>query len=129
MTEIYNKTSIKEKRRYLRHNMTKAEAILWNHLKQKQVCGQRFLRQFSVDSYIIDFFCPQLNLAIEVDGDTHLSDEELEHDKIRQDKIEALGIVFLRFTNGEIYNGLDFVLEKIEGNVKELMKNPTPLGN
>jgi very-short-patch-repair endonuclease len=128
MTEIYNKTSIKERRRSLRQNMTRAEAILWNHIKQKQILGQRFLRQFSIGPYIVDFFCPKLNLSVEVDGDTHLSDDELEYDKIRQQNIETLGITFLRFTNGEIYGALDQVIETIESKVNELMKNPpTPL--
>ena len=108
--------------------MTRAETILWNHLKQKQICGQRFLRQFSIDIYIVDFFCPKLNLVIEVDGDTHLTNEEVSRDKIRQEKIESLGIEFLRFTNGEIYEGFDMVIEKIENRVNILLKNPpTPL--
>ena len=108
--------------------MTRAEVILWNHIKQKQTCGQRFLRQFSMDFYIIDFYCPKIKLAIEVDGETHLTEEEKEYDKKRQDKLESLGVRFLRFTNGDIYAGLDLVMEKIEKKVNELMKNPpTPL--
>jgi len=124
MTKIFTKTKIKERRRELRHNLTRAEAILWNHLKQKQICGQRFLKQYSIESFIVDFYCPKLRLVIEVDGETHLTDKELEYDKIRQDKIEKLNIIFLRFTNGDVYNGLDLVLEKIELKVNEMMKTP-----
>ncbi len=129
MTKIFTKTIVKEKRRHLRHNLTRAEAILWNHIKQKQISGQRFLRQFSIGNFIVDFYCPNLYLTIEVDGDTHLSDEEKEYDLFRQKKIEKLGISFLRFTNGEIYEGLDWVIESIETKVKELkqMKEGTPL--
>ena len=128
MTEFYSKAQLKERRRSLRHNMTRAEAILWNHLKQKQICDQRFLRQFSIKFYVVDFFCPKLNLAVEVDGDTHLTEEELQKDKMRQEEIESLGIKFLRFTNGEIYEGLDWVIEQIMNKVNTLLKNPpTPL--
>jgi very-short-patch-repair endonuclease len=106
--------------------MTKAEAILWNHIKQKQICDQRFLRQFSIDIYIIDFYCPKLKLAIEVDGDTHLTEDEMKYDKKRQDKLETFDVRFLRFTNGEIYNGLNHVIENIENKVNEMLKNEKP---
>lgn len=127
MTELFNKISIKERRRILRHNMTKAESILWNRLKHRQICGQRFIRQFSINSFIVDFYCPKLKLCIEVDGDTHLSENEIKYDDVRQDKLQSLFIKFLRFKNGEIYNNLDFVIEKIERKINELMKNPLPM--
>ena len=104
--------------------MTRAEAIIWNHIRNRQICDQRFLRQFSMDFYIIDFYCPKLKLAIEVDGETHLTDDEKEYDKKRQDKLESLDVIFLRFTNGDIYFGLELVLENIIKKVNELMKNP-----
>ena len=124
MTEIFNKSYIKERRRALRHNMARAEAILWNRLKQKQICGQRFLRQFSIKNFIIDFYSPSINLAIEVEGETHLTETEINNDSERQKKLESLGIIFLRFTNGDVYNGLDVVLENIKDKVNELMKTP-----
>jgi very-short-patch-repair endonuclease len=128
MTKLFTKISVKERRRTLRHNMTRAEAILWNRLKQKQICGQRFLRQFSIDSFILDFFCSKLYLAIEVDGDTHLTKDEILNDINRQHKIESHNIHFLRFTNGEIYSNLDQVIETIRSKVNDLIKNPpTPL--
>jgi very-short-patch-repair endonuclease len=70
MTKLFNKKSEKEKRRSLRNNMTEAEKILWLQLKNKRL-GVRFLRQFSVGAFVMDFYCPALKLAIEVDGATH----------------------------------------------------------
>ena len=120
MTKIFNKISEKEKRRLLRKNMTKAEVLLWIELKNKKVGRQRFLRQYSIGSYVLDFYSPKIKLAIEVDGVTHLSDEEIAYDKHRQKEIETLGIQFLRFRNDEVYNDLYNVLEKIKAKVKEL---------
>ena len=120
MTRIYNKTSQKEKRRVLRKNMTKAEVMLWLELKNKKLLGQRVLRQYSVGSYVVDFYFPQVRLAIEIDGATHITDEELEYDRDRQDEIEELGIKFLRFTNPEIYYELDNVLDSIKRKVIEI---------
>jgi len=121
MTRIYNKKSHKEKRRTLRKNMTKAEVLLWLELKNKKILGQRFLRQYGVLSYVVDNYCPKVKLAAEVDGATHLTDEEIEYDKIRQEKLEQYGITFLRFTNTEIYNDRYNVIEKIKMKVKEMI--------
>ena len=121
MTKIFNKISEKEKRRLLRKNMTKAEVYLWVQLKNKKILGQRFLRQYGINTYVLDFYCPKLKLAIEVDGATHLSEDEIEYDKHRQEEIETLGIQFLRFWNDEVYNDLTNVIEKIKQKIKELI--------
>ena len=129
MTRIYNKKSQQEKRRRLRKNMTKAEAILWLQLKNKKILGQRFLRQYSVLTYIVDNYCPNAKLAIEVDGATHLSEEEIEYDNRRQKEIENFGIAFLRFRNDEIYDDLYNVIEKIKVKVGERINStPPPAG-
>lgn len=126
MTELFNKKNLKETRRYLRTNMSKAEAILWKYLSRKQIKGQRFLRQFSIDKYIVDFYCQKLKLVIEADGSTHFSDEEIKNDKIRQKEIEKLGIIFLRFSNNDVIESIDSVIKRIELKVEELMSNPLP---
>ena len=94
--------------------MPKAEVILWSRLKGKRLDGYKFRRQFSVAQFVVDFYCPRLKLAIEVDGDSHFSEGSELSDKARQDFIESFGISFLRFTNKEIYGNLDEVLSKIE---------------
>jgi very-short-patch-repair endonuclease len=68
MTGIFNRASEKEKRRALRKNMTKAEVLLWIQLKNRKLLGQRVLRQYSVGPYVVDFYIPKLELAIEMAG-------------------------------------------------------------
>jgi len=124
MTKIYNKASEKEKRRLLRKNMPKVEVIMWSKLKQKQLLGYRFRRQYSVGSYVIDFFCPELKLAIEIDGTSHFKDGAEYYDSNRQESIEQLGIKFLRFNNAEVYKNLNGVLEVIVDNVQKIRNLP-----
>ena len=69
MIRIYNLKKGQTRRKYFRKNMPKSEVILWSKLKNKQMLGERFLRQYGVDQYVLDFYCPRLKLAIEVDGD------------------------------------------------------------
>jgi very-short-patch-repair endonuclease len=125
MTKIYNKPSQKQKRRQLRKNMTKAGVTLLSELKNKKILGQRFLRQYSIGTYVLDFYNPAIKLAIEIDGPTHLSDEEIKYDKERQNKIENLNIQFLRFTNPEILHDMYNVIEKIKYKVRELLNKET----
>ena len=72
---LHNLNQLKPKRKDLRTNGTSAEAVLWNHLKNRQLSGRKFRRQFSVDYYILDFFCPEENLCIELDGHNHFTEE------------------------------------------------------
>ena len=129
MTELFNKKSEKEKRRYLRKNTTLAEKIIWLNIRRKQIEGERFLRQFSIKYYALDFYCLKLRLAIEIDGETHLTEEELEYDKQRQDYLESLGIIFLRFRNEGVFNNADVVIEKIKLRVRELQEKNPPLSS
>lgn len=113
MTLLYNRTSEKAKRQLLRRNMTKAEFMIWQKLKGKQLEGYKFRRQYSVSSFVIDFYCTELKLAIEIDGESHFEDGAQEYDQERQAFIESVGIRFLRFTNDEVYGNLQAVLERI----------------
>jgi very-short-patch-repair endonuclease len=121
LTKIYNKKTEKEKRRLLRKKMTKAEVLLWLELKNKKL-GVRFLRQYSVGKFVVDFYSPEIKLVIEVDGLTHITKEEIEYDNIRQSNIEKLNFIFLRITNPEIYDDMFNVLEKIKSKISELHK-------
>lgn len=113
MTKVFNKTDEKIKRKMLRKNMPQAEVILWSKLKDKGLDGYKFRRQYSVDQFVIDFYCPHLKMAIEIDGDSHFREGADIADKERQTIIESFGITFLRFTNKEIYENIEGVLEKI----------------
>ncbi|NEZ65094.1 DUF559 domain-containing protein [Leptolyngbyaceae cyanobacterium CCMR0082] len=75
MTKIYNKNSQKLNRQNLRRQMPKAEVILWIRLRRRQIAGVKFRRQYSVARFVLDFYCPELKLAIEIDGPTHYSAE------------------------------------------------------
>lgn len=113
MELIFNKSLIKPLRKKLRNNETKAEFILWLKLKGRQVNGYKFRRQYSVNNYIIYFYCSELRLAIEVDGESHLGEIAEKKDQFRQKQIEKYRIKFLRFKNPEIYYNLSGVMETI----------------
>jgi len=113
MTEHFNKSTQRNRRIFLRHHLTKAEAIMWKHLSRRQLLGFKFRRQYSVDNYIIDFYCPELKIAIEIDGDSHYRLVNIEYDQVRQKHIEHYGVKFIRFTNNEVYNNLPGVLDTI----------------
>jgi len=92
--------------------MPKPEEVLWQRIRRKQL-GVKFRRQHGIGRYIVDFYCPELNLVIEIDGDSHFSTEGKEKDTIRVAFMEALGIEVLRFTNEEVMNQTESVLERI----------------
>lgn len=122
MTPIFNRPSEKERRRSLRNSLPPAELILWSKLKSRQICAQKFRRQFSIGPYVVDFYCPALKLAIEIDGDSHFQPGEQEKDRNRQRFIESTGIRFLRFRNVEIRENLRGVLEAIHRTIGESNK-------
>jgi len=97
--KIYNSSELKEIRRDLRRCGTKAEAIMWKILKNRQICGLRFRRQFSVGPYILDFYCPEIRLAIELDGQQHFSEEGAKHDFIRDKYLNKQNITVVRLEN------------------------------
>ena len=84
MTKHYNKSSEKEKRRLLRQNQTYLEEILWTHLRNRKLLGIKFRRQYSIDQYVIDFYSPEIKLAIELDGGVHNEPNQKAYDPERQ---------------------------------------------
>lgn len=100
-----------ESARSMRSNPTKAEAHLWKFLRKKQLGGYRFRRQHVIDAFIVDFYCPQARLAIEVDGPIHLSDQDF--DEAREDYLVELGYRVLRFENEDVLLNTTMVLERI----------------
>lgn len=120
MTLHYNKTESKVRRRQLRKDMTHCEKLMWIYLRNRNLSGQKFRRQYSVDSYIIDFYCPSLKLAIEIDGEIHEQEDQKTYDIARQRHIEGYGIKFLRIKNEEIINDMDTVMKNIEDTIKTI---------
>ena len=111
--KIFNQNKLKSTRQSLRNNMPLPEIILWNRIRGKQLLCYKFRRQYSVQNFVIDFYCPAKKIAIEIDGDNHYTESKIVEDKIRQKKIEELGIKVLRFTNLEIETNIDGVLAQI----------------
>jgi very-short-patch-repair endonuclease len=124
MTKLYNKTSEKDKRQSLRNNMPPAEQLVWARLKGKQVENCKFRRQYSVGAFVVDFYSVEIKLAIEIDGDSHFTDGAEVADIERQSLIESSGIRFLRFTNRQVYEELDAVIEAISQMVYTLRGLP-----
>ena len=109
--------------RNLRNNSTLAEIILWNGLKQKKMMGYDFHRQKPIDNFVVDFFCPELLLAIEIDGDSH--DGKIKNDEERQTLIERFGVEFLRFDDHDVKNHFECVVMTIEDWIKKREKKNT----
>jgi len=113
MTELFNRQSQKELRQSLRSEMPKAELLLWLEIRNKRLDGYKFRRQVGIGPYIVDFYCPSLRLVIEIDGDSHFEDGAEEKDKARQSFLEEKGIRVLRFTNTDVYQNIEQVMEGI----------------
>jgi len=110
--------------------MTLSEVLLWQELKQSQL-GYKFNRQTPIDNFIVDFYCKDLMLAIEIDGDSHNHDDQPEKDRIRQERLESLRVRFLRFDDLDVKENMNWVMneivEWIEAN--EPTPNPSKEGN
>ena len=115
---LSNLQKYKSLRRKLRHHMSAAEKRLWCSIRKRQVCGVKFRRQYGFGRYVVDFYAPMIKLAIEIDGDTHCSSKEREHDYQRQAWLERLGIQVVRFTNQEVQYDLERVLIVIENKIR-----------
>jgi very-short-patch-repair endonuclease len=97
----------------LREKMTFSEVKLWNEIKSKKLLGYDFDRQRYIGGYIVDFFCKDLQLALEVDGITHEESAVAQRDVQRQEALEALGISFLRFDAMLVVNKVEAALREI----------------
>ena len=112
---IHNERDQKLLRQTLRNNATSAEAILWRALKGKQVEGLKFRRQFGVGPYVIDFYCPEIRLGIELDGGVHKESYTKVYDEMRTEFLAENRIRVLRFENEVVYNNIEGIIEAIKG--------------
>ena len=111
----------------LRKNMTPAERVLWQRLRNYKVGGFYFRRQHPIKFFIADFYCAKADLIIEIDGGIHNNPDVSEHDVNRTAELEKLGITVIRFTNDEVMNDTDNVIAKIKQQLKTLCpSNPSP---
>ena len=109
----------------MRKRPTRAETILWQYLRGKRLRGLRFRRQQPIDRYIVDFYCRQAQLVVEVDGSSHYSGEVAEYDEQRTRFLNELGLSVLRFSNEQVIYETDEVLNAIA----EHLPSETPQGN
>ncbi len=114
MPRIYTLTETKPRRRDLRQRSTQAERKLWAELRDGRFFGYKFRRQHGIGPYIVDFFCHELRLVIEVDGDSHFMDGAAEYDRVRQRWLENLNLRVVRFTNDDVLKNLDEVLNSLK---------------
>jgi very-short-patch-repair endonuclease len=119
---------LKELAKHLRKNSTQSEIKLWKALKGKQLNGFDFHRQKPLLDYIVDFYCAELNLVIELDGYSHFLEETQEKDAIKQQQLEKLGLTVLRFTDNEVMNAFEDVMRVLEHFVLEHTPNPSQEG-
>jgi very-short-patch-repair endonuclease len=103
--------NLKENARLLRQNSTLAEILLWKNIKDRAL-GYEFHRQVAIDEFIVDFYCHELILAIEVDGNTH--DYNFINDELRQKRLESLGITVVRFTDDDVRKYMNDVLRSLQ---------------
>jgi very-short-patch-repair endonuclease len=113
MQSILNQPAQKEIRRKLRQQPITCERLLWNKLRNRALNGYKFRRQYSIGKYVVDFYCAEAKLAIEIDGATHAGEEEIKNDKKRQEYIETQGVKVIRFLNIDIKENMGAVLENI----------------
>ena len=101
-------------RRELRNNSTPEEAVLWTQIKSRKIKGYKWRRQHPIGEYILDFYCPEAKLCIELDGAAHFSYSWAREDNIRTSFLNSKGIKVIRFENRLIWDNIDGVIEIIE---------------
>lgn len=125
MPYTYNNPEHKGYRHNLRRNLTKEEIILWSYLKNKQL-GYKFRRQFGIGQCIVDFYCPEKRLVLELDGGQHNDDQGVVSDQRRDRYLKSLSITTLRIWNNDINENISGVIEEIK---YYLANSPYPSGS
>ncbi len=113
------KPYLKELARKLRKQGVLSEVLLWKKIQKKSL-GVEFHRQVPIYNYIVDFYCHELMLAIEIDGDSHLNPEVEKNDIIRQELLEKLGVNFIRFKDIDVKKNMNDVIRSLQGKIEEL---------
>jgi very-short-patch-repair endonuclease len=98
--------------------MTEAEKVLWGHLRDRRLNGFKFRRQHPIANFIVDFFCLEAHLVVEVDGEYHDETDQKAYDEARTFELSELQIKVIRFTNNEVIGNTRFVLDEIERHLK-----------
>jgi very-short-patch-repair endonuclease len=115
---IHNRADLKKRRRQLRQNQTLAERLLWSSLRNAKVDGKTFRRQHSIGPYIVDFYCPECRVIVELDGAVHSGPIAAERDYNREQFLSRFGTRILRFENRQVYENRERVVEVIRAALK-----------
>lgn len=103
--------------RDFRKNPTEAETCMWEMLRDKRLKGFKFRRQHPVNGFILDFYCPKLKLAIEIDGQVHRNAEQIAYDQERTKILQESGVTIIRFWNSEVTNDAPSVINRITAHI------------
>lgn len=117
---LYNNKALKERRKELRNHQTPAEKFLWGYISKNKIKRLRFLRQYGVGPYVIDFYCPKIRLGIELDGNVHKEEENKLYDRDREKFLENLDIETIRFWNNDVLNNTEKVLDKLLNKIEQM---------
>lgn len=109
----------------MRHSATDAEQVMWQILRAKRFMNLKFRRQYVIEPYIVDFYCHEIGLVIEVDGGQHGTDNVIGYDAERTKFLEALGFVVVRYWNHDVLREIDSVLEDLWNVCLELNSKST----
>ena len=112
---------LQENARNLRKNQTEAETLLWSKLISRQLSGLKFRRQYPIGHYILDFYCIEGHLAIEIDGGQHSEDKNYVKDEFRTTYLKGKGIQVIRFWNNDVLEHLEDVISEIEATLVEIL--------
>ena len=122
----FNSPEHKERRRELRGEMPEAERKVWQLLRGRQLNGYKFRRQHGIGPYIVDFYCSETKLFIEIDGDSHYQPTAIAYDQERDAYLRSCGMTILRFTNLDVQLNLDTVAERILEHLKNSDTSTNP---
>ena len=122
---MHNRPTLSQFARHLRTNQTDCEHLLWQKLRARQIANLKFRRQFPCPPYVLDFYCVELKLAIELDGGQHYQSAGVIHDQRRTLFLQRQGIEVVRFSNLEVIQQMGAVLEQIIKTAAE-RKAPSP---
>jgi very-short-patch-repair endonuclease len=117
----YGNRELLERARTLRSSMTKAETILWSRLRSKQIKGFKFRRQQPLLDYVVDFYCHDLKLIIEVDGEIHFHEENLIYDIKRDSILKHNRYNILHLSNSEVVTHINLTVIKIQSYINEIL--------
>jgi len=110
---LRNDPTLKQRRRELRRNQTDAERVLWAKVRNRQFVGIKFFRQYSIGPYIVDFYCPTVKLAVELDGGQHGQSDTKSYDAARSEYLRTHGIDVMRFWDNEVLLDIEGVLSNL----------------